>query len=309
MYAGILVYFISVSVYAIEPDHSDQIKNKENYNNKTDENLSSNSDYENIVKQYETLIQKYPDKKELFYNLGNIKYLNGDSESAIQNYKKSLISSNSEIKADALYNLGNTYYQMGDYKNSINFFKESLSIDPFDKDAQYNYELSKKMLSQSNSQNQQEKDENDNQKTNDDEQNQDNSNDSSGDNSEEQEHSEKNSQNNDDSSKKDQDNSENGSDSQDSDSSSHKDQSTQNSEDMNESKDEGLDDKDSDLGTPEDNKMSKQQKDQAQKIKESKILGKKEAEAILDALKANSKNLKYKKYKSSSKAQNEEKDW
>ena len=41
-------------------------------------------EYERVLKEYEKLIRKYPNKKELSYNLGNLNYLNGDSESALQ---------------------------------------------------------------------------------------------------------------------------------------------------------------------------------------------------------------------------------
>ena len=105
-----------------------------------------NPEYEKALQEYEVLIKKYPDKKELFYNLGNLSYLSGDSESALQNYKNSLIDSQPDIKADALYNMGNTFYQMGDLQNSVDFFKEALKLDPADEDIRYNYELSKNML-------------------------------------------------------------------------------------------------------------------------------------------------------------------
>ena len=46
-----------------------------------------NIEYKLALKEYEELIRKYPDKKELYYNLGNLNYLNGDSEVALQNIK------------------------------------------------------------------------------------------------------------------------------------------------------------------------------------------------------------------------------
>ena len=91
-----------------------------------------NPEYEKALIDYEELINKYPDKKELYFNLGNLNYLSGDSESALQNYKNSLINSDPNTKADALYNMGNTYYQMGDLQNSVDFFKEALSLNTND---------------------------------------------------------------------------------------------------------------------------------------------------------------------------------
>ncbi|SVE37712.1 uncharacterized protein METZ01_LOCUS490566, partial [marine metagenome] len=55
-----------------------------------------NSEYESVLNEYENLIRKYPDKKELFYNLGNLNYIGGDSESALQNYRNALLNEDPE---------------------------------------------------------------------------------------------------------------------------------------------------------------------------------------------------------------------
>ena len=123
------------------PTHSQMPK-------QTNKAFIPNSEYEKALIDYEELIDKYPDKKELYFNLGNLNYLSGDSESALQNYKNSLINADPTTKADALYNMGNTYYQMGDLQNSVEFFKKALSLNPDDADIRYNYELSKRMLEQ-----------------------------------------------------------------------------------------------------------------------------------------------------------------
>ena len=50
-----------------------------------------NLEYERVVKEYEKLIHKYPEKKELFYNLGNLNYISKDVESALKNYRKAVL--------------------------------------------------------------------------------------------------------------------------------------------------------------------------------------------------------------------------
>ena len=52
-----------------------------------------NAEYKKVLKEYEELLKKYPDKKELYYNLGNLNYLSGNSETALKNYRNSLIDS------------------------------------------------------------------------------------------------------------------------------------------------------------------------------------------------------------------------
>ena len=61
-----------------------------------------NPEYERVSKEYKELIRKYPDKKELFYNLGNLNYLSGDSKSALQNYRNALLNEDPEKKSHAL---------------------------------------------------------------------------------------------------------------------------------------------------------------------------------------------------------------
>ena len=89
-----------------------------------------NTEYEKTLQEYEKLIKKYPDKKELYYNLGNLNYLSGDTESALQNYRNSLIDADPKSKANTLYNMGNTLYQMGDLQKSVKLFKEALTLAP-----------------------------------------------------------------------------------------------------------------------------------------------------------------------------------
>ena len=112
------------------------------------EQLEVNPEYERVLKEYEKLIRKYPDKKELFFNLGNLNYLNGDSESAIQNYRKALSNEDPGKKAHTLYNMGNAYFDQGDLQESVELFKKALQLAPDDEDIRHNFELSKLMLKQ-----------------------------------------------------------------------------------------------------------------------------------------------------------------
>ena len=66
-------------------------------------------EYKSALKEYEKLIRKYPDKKELFYNLGNLNYRGGDLESALHHYRNALSNEDPEKKAHSLYNMGNAY--------------------------------------------------------------------------------------------------------------------------------------------------------------------------------------------------------
>ena len=242
-----------------------------------------NPEYEKALQEYEVLIKKYPDKKELFYNLGNLSYLSGDSESALQNYKNSLIDSQPDIKADALYNMGNTFYQMGDLQNSVDFFKEALKLDPADEDIRYNYELSKRMLEQQPPQEKQGKNQDDEEGDQKEEQNQDSQQSQEGD---EQEQDSKGSEKGENEGEKDQ----------------------QQSKDGEEKLEEGPEQSQSQEGKEKNEEAQKQKTESQVQAEKEKQLGKEEAEAILNAMKADENNLKPRKYKAKGLIKLE-KDW
>ena len=106
----------------------------------------ANPHLEKALKEYGKLIEKYPDKSELLYNLGNLQLLGGDPENALKNYAESLQSEDAQSQADALYNMGNTYHQLGEMEKSLELYKDALRLNPHDKDIRHNYELSKRML-------------------------------------------------------------------------------------------------------------------------------------------------------------------
>ena len=244
-----------------------------------------NAEYEKALKEYEALLKKYPDKKELYYNLGNLNFINGDTESALKNYLNSLIDSDPKAKAHTLYNMGNTLYQMEDLQKSVKYFKEALTLAPDDEDIRHNYELSKRMLEQQSPQ--ENKDQNQDGKEGDEKQNQDKQNQQSQEGKKQDEKSESGD-------KKD-------------DEGAEKPEQSENGVEQDEKK---LQDQSQDQKGDENNKEEQNQQlseSQVQKQKE-KQLGREEAEAILNTLKANESNLKPRKYKTMQQIKLE-KDW
>jgi len=81
-----------------------------------------------------------PESFELFFNLGSVKYQQGNFEAAETLFKKSLLTSSIELEAAAHYNLGNVAYRKGQFEASLEHYKKSLGILPENPDAQYNLE-------------------------------------------------------------------------------------------------------------------------------------------------------------------------
>ena len=133
-----LFFFINYGIL-----FSQQIPNSDTKNTK-----SSDKDpyLQETIDKYEELIKKYPNKSGIHYNLGNLKYLSGDHEGAIEAFRKDLSNNDYQLKSDALYNIGNTLYELGKYQESSEYFKQAIEINPNDKDAKINYEISKRML-------------------------------------------------------------------------------------------------------------------------------------------------------------------
>ena len=138
--------------------------------------MANSEDIYESINQYNNLIEKYPDKKKLNYNLGNLYYSLEDYENAAIEYNKALSGSVLDtLSANALYNLGNINFINKEYNVSKNYFKESLKLNPNDYDAKYNYELSNRLLEQQESESNSE-DSSDNEESSDSENSQDKSN-------------------------------------------------------------------------------------------------------------------------------------
>ena len=106
------------------------------------------------------------------YNLGNTIYNQNRIPEAIQQYQKSIESTDDPaLKSNAWYNLGNAHYQNKEFDKSIEAYKESLKLQPADEDAKKNLMLAMRQYQQQQQQQQQE-----NEDQNKDQQQQDNKN-------------------------------------------------------------------------------------------------------------------------------------
>ncbi|MFQ6609928.1 MAG: tetratricopeptide repeat protein [Fidelibacterota bacterium] len=226
---------------------------------------------EKALLEYEKLIKEYPDNKELNYNLGNIKYLIGDLESAVEEYQKAEGIEDDISRSHSYYNMGNAMVQQGDLQNALSLYKKAMLLNPEDEDLKYNYELSKMMLQQQQKQ-QQNSDENKDQKEQEDQK-------------QEQQQTQSGEQQKDDAQQK------------------------QESQQQEEKEGEEQDKQSEEESEEEKNKQDKSRPTPTPSAEDQeKKLGKEEAEAILNSLKADEKNMMKKKYISGKKMKTD-KDW
>ena len=180
--------------------------------------------------------------------------------------------------------MGNALYQMGDLQKSVELFKEALTLAPNDKDIRYNYELSKRILEQQPPQ--ENKDQNQDGEAGDEEQNQ-------GKENQQSQEGETQNQQSEGGDKKDEE-------------SAEKPEQSENREEQDEKEQNQSQDQNGDENNKEEQNQQLSES-QAQEQKE-KQLGREEAEAILNALKADESNLKPRKYKAVRRIKLE-KDW
>lgn len=89
------------------------------------------------------------EKPTTAYNLGNTIYNQNRIPEAIQQYQKSIESTQDpSLKSHAYYNLGNAHFQNKEYKESIQAYKESLKLQPKDEDAKKNLMLAMRQYQQ-----------------------------------------------------------------------------------------------------------------------------------------------------------------
>ncbi len=78
------------------------------------------------------------------YNLGNKYYRKGDFENAKNAYLKAGELLSPEHLSKLYYNLGNTMTKLSDKKSAITYYTNALILDPTDKEAKHNLEVSLK---------------------------------------------------------------------------------------------------------------------------------------------------------------------
>jgi tetratricopeptide (TPR) repeat protein len=120
--------------------------------NKEGNLLFSEGKYAEAEKAYLDAQVKSPGKPEVLYNLGNSLIKQNKSDQGIQSLHQSLSQGNSEIKTRSWYNTGNALFSKGNFQDAAQAYIQTLKLNPTDKDAKHNLELSLMKLNQQNRQ-------------------------------------------------------------------------------------------------------------------------------------------------------------
>ena len=116
-----------------------------------------NEEYDKSIANYKILIDSFDVTNEKIYlNLAHSHFLSNDTAKALENYTYATITDNYKIKSIALQQIGNINESKNKLEEALDFYKESIISDNSNIDSKFNYELVKKKI-QKQKENKQEK--------------------------------------------------------------------------------------------------------------------------------------------------------
>ena len=123
-----------------------------------------NEEYDKSIANYKILIDSFDVTNEKIYlNLAHSHFLSNDTAKALENYTYATITDDNKIKSIALQQIGNINESRNKLEEALDFYKESIISDNSNIDSKFNYELVKKKI-QKQKENKQEKSEEKNNK-------------------------------------------------------------------------------------------------------------------------------------------------
>ena len=127
-----------------------------------------NGDFEKAGAAFQEQLKKQPLSRALQFNSGAAAYKGGDFEKAIAHFTDALLSEDQKLREDASYNLANSLVRKGEaakeneakktnWKNALEHYEETLRLNPDNKLAAQNRDITKKLLEDLEKQEQQQK--------------------------------------------------------------------------------------------------------------------------------------------------------
>ncbi len=109
--------------------------------NKEGNRLFLQGKYQEAEKAYLDAQLDAPGRPELLYNLGNALIRQKKYEPAVQSLRQAAGKADQGLRSSSWYNLGDAYFDAGDLQNAAQAFIQALRINPSDRDAKHNLEL------------------------------------------------------------------------------------------------------------------------------------------------------------------------
>lgn len=129
-------------------------------------------DYDSSIDNYSRALQHDPQSFEAKFNTANVQFRKAFVDSMQMDVKmlekaektlRKLAQDSTRTdceRADVAYNLGNSLFVQQKFKEALTCYRDAMRLNPEDKEAKYNYALTKEMLKQQQQQQQQQQDQN-----------------------------------------------------------------------------------------------------------------------------------------------------
>ena len=143
MNSGIIFCFLSCLLFVSQSAFALPFRSDLNRGN----DLYKKGEYPQAGQVYNKILEKKANEPKAKFNLGDSLYKGErykESQSVFEELAEKVVDKS--LREKAFYNLGNSFFKQEDYKRAIGAYEGALKIDPKDKDAQFNLELAKKML-------------------------------------------------------------------------------------------------------------------------------------------------------------------
>ncbi|RMH62354.1 MAG: tetratricopeptide repeat protein [Calditrichaeota bacterium] len=127
-------------------------------------------DYESALRGYNSAITEDPNNPLLHFNQGDAQYKLKKYDEALTAFEKAAGAGDASIREKAYFNMGNTYFAQQKYQEALDAYKKALDIDPSDRAAKTNLELTLREMKKQNKQQQQKNNSKDSNKQNKDQQ-------------------------------------------------------------------------------------------------------------------------------------------
>lgn len=111
--------------------------------------------YDEALAAYTEAQVHAPDAPQLYYDVGNVLYRQGDFEGAAEAYTRALLEGPPDLAPLAAYNLGNARFRQQEYQDAVAAYRRALEAQPADRDAKRNLELALRELEKQQQQQQQ----------------------------------------------------------------------------------------------------------------------------------------------------------
>jgi Ca-activated chloride channel family protein len=91
-----------------------------------------------------------PEEVGLELGVGASSYKLGEWEKARQAFSAAASAADDQVREEALYNLGNTAFRLSKLEEAVELYRSALEIDPGDRDAKFNLELTRREIDRRN---------------------------------------------------------------------------------------------------------------------------------------------------------------